>query len=311
MNTVAFRRGRPDRRAQRGQVLVIFALALIAIVAMTGLVIDGGSTFVQRRDQQNVADAAAMAAGYSYSMTGSTAAAATAGQAVATANGYATGTGGVSVSITNAAGNPGWFFTAVVSKPHANNFSGLLGMPSWGVTTTATIITGRPNASLGAMPIIFNEDAFKANGGPSNPKTYSEPDSGSEDVPLGTDRFNWTMYCDDCNANTSDVGALIEAGGLGVQADVSWKLSPLNAGSHAELYSDMAAKLGSEFPVPIVDNNGDMVGWAMFHITGSIGGSDKTLSGYFVTPVNHSSMKIVQNGQDGCDCGDWAVYLTN
>lgn len=303
--------GRRPRRREGGQVLVIFALALVAIVAMTGLVIDGGSTFVQRRSQQNVADAAAMAAGYAYSMSQTTAAASAAGQAVAAANGYTNGTGGVSVSITNAAGNPGWYFTAVVSKPHQNSFTGLLGMPSWGVTTTATVITGRPNASLGAMPIIFNEDAFKANVGPTNPRTYSEPDSGSQDVPLGTDRFNWTMYGDNVNANTSDVSALILAGGLNVTADLTWKLSPLNAGSHAELYSDMADRLGSEFPVPIVDNNGKMVGWAMFHITGSLGASIKTISGYFVTPVNHSSMKVIQNGIEGCDCGDWSVYLTN
>src|SRR4029077_9333337 len=127
----------------------IFALALTAIVAMTGLVIDGGSTFVQRRDQQNVADAAGMAAGYSYSMTGSTSSASAAAQATAASNGYALASNGASVVVTNAAGNPGWFFTAVVTRPHINAFSGLLGMSSWPVTTTATVITGRPNAAIG------------------------------------------------------------------------------------------------------------------------------------------------------------------
>ena len=43
---------RPKPRRESGQVLVIFALALIAIVAMTGLVIDGGGTFVQRRERR-------------------------------------------------------------------------------------------------------------------------------------------------------------------------------------------------------------------------------------------------------------------
>src|SRR4051794_13084268 len=81
-----------DRRGREsGQVLVIFALALIAIVAMTGLVLDGGSTFVQRRDQQNVADAAALAAAYAYATTGSTASASTAAQMIATDNGFANG----------------------------------------------------------------------------------------------------------------------------------------------------------------------------------------------------------------------------
>src|SRR4051794_6535191 len=164
MNTVAFRRGPAGRRAEDGQVLVIFALALIAIVAMTGLVLDGGSTFVQRREQQNVADAAAMAAAYSYSITGSTSAATTAAQNTAVANSYTSGTGGVAVAVSNAAGSPGWFFTVSVSKPHQNNFTGLLGMPTWGVTTTATSRAGRPNAAIGPMPIIFNRDSFDSNG---------------------------------------------------------------------------------------------------------------------------------------------------
>ena len=56
-----------DRRvSERGQMLVIFALAMVALIGMVGLIIDGGDTALQRRDQQNVADAAAMAAGYAY-----------------------------------------------------------------------------------------------------------------------------------------------------------------------------------------------------------------------------------------------------
>src|SRR4029078_2886232 len=106
-------------------------------------------------------------------------------------------------------------------------------------------------------------------------------------------KFNWTMYCSDCNANSSDVAALIEAGGLGAEADLPWVLSPLNAGSHDRLYSDMSTELGSEFPVPIVDDDGVMVGWAMFHLTGSLGGSDKTLSGYFVSRLTNSTIDIL------------------
>ncbi|MEA2547769.1 MAG: hypothetical protein QOE42_367, partial [Chloroflexota bacterium] len=45
----------------RGQMLVLFALALSAIVLMVGLVIDGGNALVQRRGAQNAADFAALA----------------------------------------------------------------------------------------------------------------------------------------------------------------------------------------------------------------------------------------------------------
>ena len=48
-------------RAERGQILVIFVLALVAIIAGVGLVIDGGFAFAQRRAEQNAADLGAFA----------------------------------------------------------------------------------------------------------------------------------------------------------------------------------------------------------------------------------------------------------
>ncbi len=48
-------------RNERGQILVLFALALVAMIAMVGLILDGGSAFAQRRQEQNAADLAALA----------------------------------------------------------------------------------------------------------------------------------------------------------------------------------------------------------------------------------------------------------
>jgi hypothetical protein len=48
-------------RHERGQVLVIVAVAMVAIVAMVGLVVDGGYAWGKQRDTQNAADAAAEA----------------------------------------------------------------------------------------------------------------------------------------------------------------------------------------------------------------------------------------------------------
>lgn len=50
------RRGRSE-----GQILALFAGGLIALILVTGLVIDGGNVFLQRRDGQNAADIGAMA----------------------------------------------------------------------------------------------------------------------------------------------------------------------------------------------------------------------------------------------------------
>jgi len=51
----------PAERSARGQVLVIVAVGMLAIVAMVGLVIDGGYAWVRQRDTQNGADAVAKA----------------------------------------------------------------------------------------------------------------------------------------------------------------------------------------------------------------------------------------------------------
>lgn len=49
------------QRDVRGQVLVIVAVAMVAVVAMVGLVVDGGFAWGKQRDTQNGADAAAEA----------------------------------------------------------------------------------------------------------------------------------------------------------------------------------------------------------------------------------------------------------
>ena len=49
------------RHGQRGQALFIFVIALVALIAMTGLILDGGAVFAQQRVAQNGADGAANA----------------------------------------------------------------------------------------------------------------------------------------------------------------------------------------------------------------------------------------------------------
>jgi Flp pilus assembly protein TadG len=295
---------RSHRSTERGQVIAIFALALVAIIAMTGLVLDGGSSTVQKRDEQNVADAAALAAAYNYVNTKSTGAATAAAQTVASANGYTHGVNGAVVSISITTGNPSTFIVTV-TKPHRNYFSGVVGLSSWDVTATATAIGGQPNVAYGVMPIMFNDDVLDpvtGNGyGPSNVFSYGEPGSGTEDVPQGNLQFNWTVFCPDAgcsgtNADSNTVDGYINNEGNGQKVALSDGLAPLNAGAHTTLFSDMANWIGEEFPVPIVDDAGVMVGWAMFHLTGSVGGSTKELSGYFVSPINPANLGYDDGG---------------
>ena len=200
------------REPERGQLLIVFALALTALVGMVGLIIDGGDTFLQRRDQQNVADAAAMAAGYAY-VNGQDATAAA--QTIATANGYPNGANSTTVTVTIGSTS----ITVDVSRPHRNYFAGLMGFASWGVSTTASVQAGAPNGAFGAMPLIFNKKAFYklSNKNATNPANFDEPGSGNVDVPQTDASFNWTVYCtangNPCNANSNTVADIISTNG--------------------------------------------------------------------------------------------------
>ena len=53
---------RSSRARERGQVLVIFVLSLVALMGAAGLAVDMGRFYSERRFLQNAADAAALAA---------------------------------------------------------------------------------------------------------------------------------------------------------------------------------------------------------------------------------------------------------
>jgi len=65
-------RGRaPRNAASRGQVLVLFALGLVALLAAVGIAFDAGRFLMEQRSLQNAADAAALAAANSLIRGGS------------------------------------------------------------------------------------------------------------------------------------------------------------------------------------------------------------------------------------------------
>lgn len=305
---------------ERGQILVIFVLGLVAMVAMVGLVLDGGSAFAQRRDQQNVADLAALAGATAYlnapgDAAAKTAAAEAAARSIASTNGYTDQSGGatIGVAVTGATGTGapdanGARVAVDVGAPHRNYFSGLVGMPTWPVAVdAAALTTGRPNAVLGAMPLIFNQKAFpgavcdeQVSACASKIEVYNEPDPGNEDVPQDATQFNWTVFCtasgNPCNANSNLARDMINGGGSSVVVTLGTDIGPFNAGSHTTLFNALVQHIGSSFPVAIVDDEGRLVGFALFRLTGVEGGSDKILRGYFISPVNAADFNFVPGG---------------
>jgi hypothetical protein len=111
--------GRRRNARERGQVLVIFVLALTALFAAAGLAVDIGRFYVERRFLENAADAAALAAANALARGGGTTAARNDARAVLTKN-FLTPPNGIVPSLPPAAGSE------VYSSGHAGDASYLL-----------------------------------------------------------------------------------------------------------------------------------------------------------------------------------------
>ena len=126
-----------DVKAERGQVIVIFALSLFVIMVIAALAFDGGQMLLERRDQQNAADAAALAG--ARHLINEPTEAAPAARAIATRNGFTHGTDSttVQVNIPPLSGQfrmvPG-FVEVVIGNRRPTVFGGILGVTGWNVS---------------------------------------------------------------------------------------------------------------------------------------------------------------------------------
>jgi archaellum component FlaG (FlaF/FlaG flagellin family) len=327
------------RHGERGQILVMFVLAIFVVVGVVGLVLDGGSTFAQRRDEQNVADLSAMAGAYAYlnapgAVPARAAFATNAARTIATANGYTQGVNGTTIDVTVNGNNYGADIQVDLTGAHRNNFAAVLGMETWNVSVTATAnTTTRPNGAIGAMPLLFNAAAFPGavcdeSAGTCVPEVYQLPGTGNEDVPQDATQFNWTVFCTahagggngntdqsgqaGCNANSRDVADIMDNNGTSTTVYLNNDIGPFDSGTHTTLFDNLEAHVGETFPVPIVESDGTMWGWAYFHLVSIEGAPDKVIRGYFVSPVNADKLVVNQNGGTSMlDTGVMPIKLTN
>jgi Flp pilus assembly protein TadG len=290
------------RRSERGQILVLFTLALVAIIAMVGLVLDGGGTFAQRRVEQNASDLAAIAGANAYLNTNSTVtdrtnAAIAAARSSAQRNGYVHGVAGATVTPVVSLLSAGAQVQVDIRAPHNNTFARVIpGQEQWDVSVTATALTGTIDTAFGAAPWTMSIDAF-VNGVPkytsSNPQNFGE---GNGDYPNSELDIAWTDYNGNNNVNTAEVRGIINGSNvITATFDFEQYLGQHNQGNHTALYGDVDQYLSDhDVPVPIVGpgspncaapqqshSNGCFKGWAIFHVISAQGGSSKTITGYF------------------------------
>lgn len=166
------------RPRQQGQMLVIFAGALVLIMAIAALVVDLGSVFMLRRQEQNAADPGAVAAAR-YIPTKDTAQMWKAACFYAVQNGFAARRSDTSAACDGTlpddgsiltvnyppspaaveyAGDPA-FVEVTVRRPHRSFFAGVIGMPTINVATAA--VAANDTGASGTSSLV----ALKPTGG--------------------------------------------------------------------------------------------------------------------------------------------------
>src|SRR5947207_3809993 len=148
--------GRDTRDGERGQILVMMIISLLAICALVAVAADTGFFFDYRRRMQSGADAAAMAGAWQVHSgdTGDTKVS-DAAQKGATSNGFTDGGEGTHVAIhwpplsgpyaaggagaTPGAGNAG-FVEAIITQPRPTLFLAILGFQT--ATVSARAVAG-------------------------------------------------------------------------------------------------------------------------------------------------------------------------
>jgi hypothetical protein len=299
-NVIAQAEARPRR--ERGQILVIFALALVAVIGMVGLVLDGGGAFAQRRTEQNVADLASVAGANAYlNCLGCTVA-----QRTVAAQNAATAAAARNMSANNITGatmptpvvtllQSGARVAVSLTAPHPNTFARIFGMDSWDVSVAAAAITGTVDTATGAAPWTMSINAFNPDGtakyDSSNPQDFGESNG---DYPTSALDIAWTDFNGSNNVNSHEVRDIITGANV-VTATFAFGqyLGQHNQGNHTTLYGDVDQYLsGDTIPVPVVGSgpcnapqqshlDGCFKGWAFFHVISASGGSSKHITGYF------------------------------
>jgi len=299
-----------SRHRDDGQILVLFALSAIAIMAAVGLVLDGGGAFAQRRAEQNGADLASLAGANAYMNTSGdhvvrSAAAIGAANAAATRNGWTDGADDTTVQVTVDLLKSGAKVKVDILRPHNNSFSSIIpGQSQWDVSATATSIAGTIDTAVGAAPWTMSIDAFNPDGSPkytsSNPHDFNETNN---DYPVNATDISWTDFNGFNNVNAEEVKEIVR-GDRVITATFAFDqyLGQHNNGNMTTVYPVVDANLaGTTIPIPIVgpgpcDPNGQVdgcfKGWAMFHVVSATGGSSKVINGYFTGDFKRKPLTV-------------------
>lgn len=199
-----FSRRRRDASRDRGAISPIAALALLPIIAVTAVMVDGGRVWVDRQRVQTAAEASAMSAGANWSSTG------TACDAASTdlvgSNAGSTTTYACTTTGTRTSG----VVTVTARKNVSAMFGSIIGRSSTEVSSTASVKVAalssaaevRPTAICAGNPALVEWE----HSGFSGTKTYTmgiqqDDDDDGYDGVCGHVPGNWAVLDFDGGAN--------------------------------------------------------------------------------------------------------------
>ena len=296
-------------RRQDGQVTVMAAIFMLALVGMAGLVLDVGSWFRQQRVTQATVDAAALAGAQSLPSVDAANAAAT---DFAGKNG---GVAGISITI-GSKWTPNDLITVKQTRASTGFFSNLFGISTVTLRATASAVTEVPTAARYVAPIVVN---------------IKHPDLSGPGCPC----FNDPTTLDLGKTGAPGAFALVnldlsdEKGTIGASTLADWivkgydKYLPLGQyfsdpgakWNNSTIQAAMQARYGTDLLFPVYDqliNQGSnaeyhIIGWASFHLTNAYAdGTSGTLTGYF-TQVIWTGL-LDQSGPSNPEIPDLGVH---
>jgi hypothetical protein len=237
---------------------------------------------------------------------------------VASQNGYTDGIEDTVVTVTPAAyGAAGAESVKVdIGAQHHNAFGSVVGLPHWEVAVTATAVVGTGGSPRGVAAWMFRVDDFVPGTGEILPQ-YADPNGyafgGNQmnnHVPSTPGDLAWTVFDPPQKVNANDVRDIVKGvDQLSRNVAKDQYIGQGNQGSFTSVYGDIHDYLrGQTVTVPIVDVSGAFQGWAMFHVIDAVGGSTKTVTGYFTRgfsedldvctvppcPVSYGGVKVLK-----------------
>jgi hypothetical protein len=318
---------------------VLFSLSLVALLTGTALVVDVGGAWGQQRTQQKVADVAALAGATAEANGATRAQIVQAAIDSAVANGYAASEVTVNIPPVSGAYAPGgsesgplstndcsaaikypcWIEVGV-ARPHRNSFARVVGLDTFGVAARGVAVGGIVNAvANGVSPLMFN---YKGLGNGKNPHDYCDPHPSkcapNSSWPLEAGQFAWTTFCIEqanCNVSSAIAKAIINGGNFQIEVYLGMYLGPHNNGQKTDVCKDLLDKYpdGADLPVAINDDNGNLVGWWLWHLdTGKSdcqGTDGEVLNGWFVDDLSRTLPLTISAHGSAATFGMSAVRL--